>query len=334
MTLTDNPLEKYDLTFGTSLAPAEIHVKSPFKGFFRSLPEKFFLRINEVPVLHQHLLMHYFYSLRESYDLCFSAYNEMDLGECGIQYFHDKPGSCIGPLLVQRIFGYSNMRMQNNISLVPSAWMARRVEAAYGMESMVVYPPVRSVFPAKDWTERVNGFLCVARFSPEKRIEKAIEIIAQVRKNGFDVSLRIVTLGGKANYERHIRKRCADHGNWIHIDQDLTNDQYVRLLSEYRYYLNASKNEGFGIAIFEAINAGCIPFVLGSGGQQEGLDQYTEFIFNKTNKAIKVISEILKSENLQKAALQKLFLLRGHFSVDRFRAEIMNITNDFFEKDL
>ena len=32
VTLTDNPLEKYDVFFGTHLAHSQIHVKCPFKG--------------------------------------------------------------------------------------------------------------------------------------------------------------------------------------------------------------------------------------------------------------------------------------------------------------
>ncbi|MCP4189236.1 MAG: glycosyltransferase family 4 protein [Planctomycetaceae bacterium] len=332
VTLTDNLFEKYDELFGTRLAQAGIHVRCPFKGFLRPLPEKFFLRVTEVPVLRQHLLLRYFHSLRDSFDLCFSAYNEMDLRDQGIQYFHDTPGTCVGFPPVQKIFGFKAPRMKANLSLVPSAWMARRIEVAYGIKSTVVYPPVRSDFPVQDWKARENGFLCVARLSPEKRIETAIEIIDKVRRAGTDTHLRIVTLGGKAHYERSIARLCAEHKDWIRIERNLTSDQYAKLLGCYRYFINASEHEGFGIAIFEALNAGCIPFVMGTGGQQEMLDICPEFGFSDPTDAARTISRVMADESLQADSLRKLVALRGRFSIDRFRSEILALVDDFFEQ--
>ena len=331
VTLTDNPLETYDESFGTSLADSGIKVKCPFKGPLRPLPQKFFQRVREFPVLRQHLLLRYFHSLRDSFDLCFSAYNEMDLGERGIQYFHDTPGSCVGSPLVRKLTGFNVDRMKSNLSLAPSIWMGKRIKAAYGIESQVVYPPVRTDFPERDWKDRENGFLCVARFSPEKRIERAIEIISKVRQGGTDTHLRIVTLGGKARYERSIERLRAKHGDWIRIERGLTNDQYVGLLGGYRYFLNASDHEGFGIAITEAINAGCIPFVMGSGGQQEILDVCPELVFQDTSEAVRAMEEMMASDSLQAGAIQKLRELRGRFSTDRFRSEICGLVDDFLE---
>ena len=223
--------------------------------------------------------------------------------------------------------------MKSNVSLAPSDWLARRFQDAYGIRSRVIHPPVRSEFMTEDWGLREDGFLCVARLSPEKRIESAIEVIAALRRNGIDTHLRIVTSGGKARYERSILRLCEQNGDWIRLERNLTNERYIKLLGRYRYFLNASNQEGFGIAMAEALNAGCIPFFLGTGGQQEVLESCPELGFSNPSVAAEKISLFIQNDALQAEALQALEPLRGRFSIELFRREIQQLVAEFLEND-
>ncbi len=83
---------------------------------------------------------------------------------------------------------------KTNLTLANSGWTAALLKEQFGVESRVVYPPVAGSFPPVEWEQQENGFVCVGRVVPEKRMDAVIRILEKVREAGHDVHLHI--LGG------------------------------------------------------------------------------------------------------------------------------------------
>src|SRR6185503_12252543 len=95
-----------------------------------------------------------------------------------------------------RVSNFSFDRMRRNLTLVNSDWSGNRVRAEYDMPTRTVYPPVGGEFPSIPWAERDEGFVCVGRISPEKRIERIIAILGEVRQMRPGVRLHVVGMPG------------------------------------------------------------------------------------------------------------------------------------------
>jgi glycosyltransferase involved in cell wall biosynthesis len=198
---------------------------------------------------------------------------------------------------------------------------------AYGadLDYVVVHPPARSTFPWVPWERRVDDFVCIARMSPEKRIEEAVRILGEVRRRGHPVRLRILTAGGKWAYTWTIRTLMRRNADWISIARDLTDEEYRLELARHKYGINAARTEGFGIAVAELINAGCIPFVAGSGGQSEVVGHCDAVRFTTPEEGVERILAVLSDDALQADILGTLRCRQGLFSADRFQREIREI---------
>jgi glycosyltransferase involved in cell wall biosynthesis len=328
-TFSNLDLAKVDHYTGTKLNQGELHIHCPVPRWGSPLVDFFFSKTSGFRRFRQHLLMKYLKSFRSRmkvpFDLCFSAYNEMDMRQIGLQYLHDFPGSRTDSGILKAWTGYSDLRVKQNGTLVPSRWMAGIVEKAMGTSPQVLHPPVRSEFPEVKWADREDGFICVARLSSEKKVEEAIEILRRVRKEGHNIHLHIVTAAGKIFYERKIRRLAKKHRDWIFIEKNLSDREYRRMLATHRYGINAAKFEGFGIAIAEMLNAGCLPFAMGNEeGQSEVLGSQHHLKYRNLEEGVERILEILK--NPAGAQAKRDFSVSQRlFTVERFSNELRDI---------
>jgi glycosyltransferase involved in cell wall biosynthesis len=330
-TLTPRSFETFDYMYGTHLATSNIRVSSPVLSFLPSSLSGWFLRSGSLRPYRQHLLTNHFRRCRNEYDLAISAYNEMDLGQPGIQYMHDVPSFVTGNRILQRISQYSESRMKKNLTLVGSRWMARHVKRCYGIDATVLYPPVRSVFPHTPWDEREDGFICVARLSPEKRVEDAIQIVQSVREQGFDVHLHILVSGSKVAYRHRILRLLRKHKPWVFLEEGISDTRYRDILGRHKYGINTAETESFGIGIAEMVNAGCIPFIRGTGGQSEILDGNKTLTFHDIEEAVRKTADTVESCRLAgNPYVDSLVKRAGSFSIKRFQEQILSLVHDYF----
>ena len=97
------------------------------------------------------------------------------------------------------------------------------------------------------------AFLCVGRLEPEKRFDRAIDALFEVRKKGHDAGLTIV---GAGSLERSLKERVrglrldnyVEFAGW---QNDIT--QYLKTAD---CLLVTSEYEGYGMVIVEALSAG------------------------------------------------------------------------------
>ena len=297
--------------------------------------------------LKDHLMGRYCRSVRHNFDLFINVGGVMDFGARGVQYMALAPGATLAKVLVgdrslpfwyralkrtsmvlvQLVCGFSEKRARQNTTLVTSKWAGELAHRLYGIsDAQVVYPPVNSTPETPGWGGREEGFLCVARVSPEKRIERVIEILSSLRDRGFDISLRVIGRHDNPDYLAKLSGTAAYDASWVHLDGLLSRDELQGLMVRYKYGINAAEDEPFGIGLAELVTNGCIVFVPNSGGQTEIVDD-PQLVFSSVDEAVRKIAEVLESSEKQRALLNHLSGKRGTFSTESFCAGLHEIVS-------
>lgn len=341
-----NPAD-VDAYYGTSLQSGGwtvVNLPLPF-------PLRMLRKKGKGALLLHHWGMRCLKRLSQPYDLLISGFNEFDAGKPGIQYIHfpyfaEHQMKALGILkqppqwyyqnqlfrqcyhkLGKMISGFCEQRMRKNITLTNSLWTQRVIEQVYGIKARVVYPPVRDDFPCVPWEERENGFVCVGRISPEKRVESIVNVLARVKSAGFDVHLHIVGPVSNKRYAGQIFNMIREHGEWIELAGKLDRQQLVEVLTRHKYGIHAMKNEHFGIAVAEMIKAGMIVFVPDSGGPVEIVNN-EYLIYKDEYEAVRKITTVLENRNLQSVLRIHLKKQASLFSEQVFMHEIKRVVDE------
>lgn len=281
------------------------------------------------------------------YDVVITVNNEADFGRRGIQYVHfpwayqprppvDLRWYHFSPLLVDAYYrmcvylcGFSFAGMKRNLTLVNSDWTGVKVRQRHGIDSQTLYPPVAGTFPAIPWETREDGFVCIGRISPEKELDKVIDILAAVRARGRDVHLHIVGSPDNPRYYQHIARRARENAGWLFVDESLSRDQLVQLVARHRYGLHGMTEEHFGMAVAEMVQGGCIPFVPRGGGQVEIVGPEHHLSYETAEEAVAKIIRVLDDRSFQ-ASLRAYLATRAElFSTDRFVHCVRDIVGQF-----
>jgi len=273
------------------------------------------------------------------YDLLFSAFNAVDMGNPGIQYVHwinvveNRSATAeywIKGLMKWVNFSYENL--EHNLTLANSKCTASFVKKCYGIDSQVVYPPVVTQIDACPWMEKEQAFLCSGRIIKAKQPHRIIEILKEVRERGFDVKLHITGGGGgkyEAEYLSKVVELAQQNADWIHLHQDLPYSDYIKILERCRYGIHY-KSEPFGISVAEMLKAGMIPFVRSRGGQVEIVgEENVELLFKDDADAVEKIVQVLKNIPLQEQLRKVLGVRQELFSTDKFTHDIQSVVSNY-----
>lgn len=336
--------EELNNLYGTELSQGDVCIIQPYSG---TVILKFILNSHFGFSFRLHLLMRYFKTIRSEYDVAISAFSEMDLGAPGIQYIHfpvigyghEKAKTLFGyqdsalrkayRWFCRRISQYSDESMKQNLTITNSHWTSNLIKKLYGIDSRVVYPPVKVSAPDISWEEREEGFVCISRLSPEKKIERAIEILRAVRLRGFNVHLHIITSGGNRRYEERFSDLVESEGPWIFLEKGPSRSRLSHTLARHKYGIHVAENEQFGIAVAEMVKARCIPFVPSKGGQVEIVGGNDLLSYDDTHQAVEKIVNILLDKNKQQRILTFLFQRTEIFGADVFQRQIYDIVSHF-----
>ncbi len=196
LTWTPPDLEGLNRFFGTDLCASDAGflVMNPLiRAVARNLPTR-------MARLKDQYLGKRSRRIADQFDAVLTGDDEGDVGPPGIQYIHfpkirwnaaggerrwsSAPAIWAYCALVDRLTGVSCERMRRNLTLVNSDFTGRRVRKLHGIEAITVYPPAIGEFPDVPWEQRKDGFVCIGRILPWKRIELVIEILSAVRAAG------------------------------------------------------------------------------------------------------------------------------------------------------
>ena len=154
-----------------------------------------------------------------------------------------------------------------------------------------------------------NTFLYLGRFSKNKRVDKLLEVFSYLKKKNFSLLIAGTDWDNLLkDYQNKSMELGIDGkvGFIVNPDEQQTKDLYA----SSDYFVSASRYEGFGLALVEAMASGSIPIV----HKNEGFSTIIEnnksgFLVNFSNpeKTAGKILEIMSSNNerVRKNAVKK-----------------------------
>ena len=348
LTWTPPNFEEINRFYGTSLNGSEIdihYVNPVLRGI---------INLDPYPGTFQRTayLMRLCRRVGKDYDVILTADSEIDFGRRGIQYVHypymHAKGLSITDAAWHRklagvfdgsyrpwmfVSGFSYDRMRDNLTLVNSNWTGDKVKEFYGMRTITVYPPVPDDFPDVSWEEKEDGFVCVGRFHPAKRLEEVIEILSYVRTSTPKLHLHII--GSQAiepegrEYYKRLKGLARQNDSWISLHENLPRRELMSLVSRQKYGIHAHRDEHFGIAVAEMLKAGCIPFVPNGGGQTEIVGGDERLVYRTEKEAVEKVIRVITNPGEQTSIRSYLDSRRELFSTEKFMTRIREIVRQF-----
>lgn len=191
----------------------------------------------------------------------------------------------------------------SKLILVNSNYTKMFVKKFMGRKAIVLYPPVdvEKYTPYIKKQGRLNMVITIGRFISKKNYEFVIALARKMPNVKFII---IGTLKGKdeLKYFKKIKKLAAKFKvRNIILKNNVSWEEKARYLSQAKVYLHAAKGEHFGIAIVEAMAAGCVPVIHKSGGAWidilEGKQALHGYAYRDLEEAITYIKEVLTNEN-------------------------------------
>jgi glycosyltransferase involved in cell wall biosynthesis len=267
-------------------------------------------------------------SIVADYDVLISAYNVCDFGVPAIHRIADfswndelrwtfdpLPGGLRGLFhsvawlraaylgLTDRVAFPSGHRPLSgeNLIVANSEWTAAKLREKYGIVAEVVYPPVVVESLDVPHERRRNDFVCINRISPEKRIDRMIQIIGAVRNRGHDVRIRIIGSLDSSPYSRTIASLARQHPEWVLLEGGCVGEKKARIMADCRYGIHGREGEAFGIGVAEMAKAGCITFVPAEGGPAEIVGYNPALVYDTPDEAVEKIDSMLRNPGIESA---------------------------------
>ena len=201
---------------------------------------------------------------------------------------------------------------------------------------LVLYPPVNPSTTPCDISRKENLILTISRINSKKNLSIIPEIASRVGgefkfvlMGGTDVRSATAIEGIKKNSQR---LRTTDRVDVI-LDPD--RGKIDEAFQKASIYLSTQPTEAFGMAVVEAMAAGCVPVVPRDGGPWfDILDERQGrfgFSFTDPEQAAKIIGRILSNEHLRKQISERARRRSLEFNSERFRLRFLELIECFRE---
>jgi glycosyltransferase involved in cell wall biosynthesis len=115
----------------------------------------------------------------------------------------------------------------------------------------------------------------------------------------------------------------------VSLDLDLPQRELAHVVASHRFGIHGMEGEHFGIAVAEMVNAGCIVFVPGSGGQVEIIDDCPDLTYTTRDEAVDKIAALLDDPVRQRTVRAQLAARRRRFSSEAFMQQMRSIVETF-----
>jgi len=336
VTAIDIDIARLNSMYSTQIDPSRVDVKVQFSSAFSQIVLYLWTNISWFRSFFHHYFIRWVKQIAKRFDVCFSGYNTMDMGCPGIQYIHWHD------VLLNRNFywlsKFSEARAFENISVSNSIFTSEIVQEMCGFKTEVLYPPVlcNPDLEIVPWQDREEfSFICSGRIAKPKTPDRVIEILYEVRQQGFDVKLHLTGGGGgkyASKYVQKVEALAREHSDWVTLYTDLPYKDYIEVLRHCRYGFHL-KREPFGISVAEIMQMGLIPFVRSRGGQLEIVGQdYPELIISNQHNARDQIIAVLRDSQKQHDILQTLAARQNLFTPEKFVAGTRALVKGYFDQ--
>ena len=206
------------------------------------------------------------------------------------------------------------------LHLCNSYFTKQLVKRLYGIESKVLYPPVKvEPFLKIDLKrERKYGIIIAKPEAPS-----GITMLPQVLQN-MPKNIEIIIIGKADQTGLKVIRALTNKGFNLKYLGYVSEEEKMMLLQSISHYLHLGLNEAFGIIVVEAMAAGCIPIAPKSGGIPEYLPESLLYS-NPAEAADKILAKIGMDDLDLKLSLRNTAI---NFSEEHFRIKFA----DYFEK--
>jgi len=206
------------------------------------------------------------------------------------------------------------------------------IDKEYGVNSQVIYPPVdvQSFKPGK----KENIILSVGRFSQllqAKRQDVLITVFKKMMDKGLSTWKLILAgatdIGGELVFNQ-LKQQAKSYP--IEFLENPDFNTVTKLYNQAKIFWSASgysieeekepeKVEHFGIAVVEAMAAGCVPVVVGKGGAKEIIEKgKTGFLWEDENELIEMTRDLITNPTTLGSLSKVVIKSSQEFSKKRF----------------
>jgi len=225
-----------------------------------------------------------------------------------------------------------------------SEYTARWTTEIWGVPSTVVYPAVRPVVQA-DWLRKSSTIATLGRFFDpiHGHGKKQLDLVEAFcllddagRSRVGEEQWRFALVGGAdaPNREYTLDVKRAALGHPIDVQINQPRSVVERTLAEASIYWHGTgygeqvakhpeRFEHFGIAVVEAMLAGCVPVVYGEAGPAEIVRHGVDGYHWHTLEQLAEFTYVLMTDGEKRRSMAESAVVRGReYSIDRFRAGI------------
>ena len=225
-----------------------------------------------------------------------------------------------------------------------SEYTAHWTREIWGVSSTVGYPAVRPVVEA-DWSRKTPSIATLGRFfdpihghgKKQRDLVDAFVLLDEAgRSRVRDEQWRFALVGGAdaANREYALSVKRAAMGHPIDVHINRPRSVVEDTLAEASIYWHGTgygeqvskhpeRFEHFGIAVVEAMLAGCVPVVYGEAGPAEIVRHGVDGFHWHTLQQLAEFTYVLMTDAEKRRAMAESAVARGReYSIDRFRAGI------------
>jgi glycosyltransferase involved in cell wall biosynthesis len=235
-------------------------------------------------------------------------------------HVHESPAHLLWNLYYSPARAYYHERVGHvNHFLSVSDYTGRFIRKVWGRQSTTLYPPcpIEQYMPSGE--DKENLVVTIGRMVPEKRMHDFLEIASRSPSYRFAI---IGAVDGKnLQYYYSLRKRASANVSFILSPLRRAKD----ILRRAKVYVHCARNEQFGIAIVEAMAAGCVPVVHDSGGPPEIVKSDVGFTWKNTDMAISQIANLFAHDHLRVELSKRASDRAAQFSSHNFESKILEI---------
>jgi glycosyltransferase involved in cell wall biosynthesis len=194
-----------------------------------------------------------------------------------------------------------------NRTAVSSLFMREILAREYGIDAAVLYPTFSKARPRHNvpWSARPLRFISVGRFSPDKNLIQLVDSYAALHREWPSAEFTIVGKIADERYFGAVCSRAASLGLPLHTVSEVSREELGALLESSKVYVAPKKYEHFGLAVLEAAQAGCLPFVHDSGGQTE-IVRPKELHYTSVPELVARVSAMLRDETTRERVLEEV----------------------------
>ena len=223
----------------------------------------------------------------------------------------------------------------NNSVIVANSKFIKDIMRCIKQDAVVIRPPVviQKFVCAGRNTDRKNLVIVSSRFLPEQNLELIPRLAKLLPKCEF------LIIGPSGINSRHTLEKLEEMINELEIEDKvkiLTNQpfqKFLESLSTAKIFLRTLPYEPFGMAVVEAMAAGCVPIVPRNGGpwvdildQKQGEYGYS---YDGVKEAAKLIDRLMRDEGLRREVSARAVKRAMTFDSSIFESKIVDIINRF-----